>query len=235
VKDASQKGIMREPLSNTLKQMAETGHDCPCTLNALLAGTGGRGIFLVLVFLSLPFCLPILPGVSTPFGLAIIFLSFRKMFNLPGRLPAIIGDREFERDTFESILNSSVKVLNWFEKVVYPRYGNWLGCGIARILNSVTILVMGILMALPLPVPLTNTIPAWAILIIAVSTAEADGALIWLGYLCALCSVVYFLLIWKLVVEAWNNSMEIWSAVVDGFYLVSNKWTLVMDAYLSLF
>ena len=224
---------MREPLSNTLKQMVGAGDGCPRTLNALLAGTGGRGIFLVLVFLSLPFCLPILPGVSTPFGVAIILLAFRKMFNLSGRLPSIIGDREFERDTFDNILNNSVKVLNWFEKVVHPRFGDWLGGAVARILNSVTILIMGVLMALPLPVPLTNTIPAWAILIIAVSTAEADGALIWLGYLCALGSVVYFLMIWRFVVEAWHNSIEIWSAVVDGFHLVSKKWSLVMDAYFN--
>ena len=225
---------MREPLSNTLKKMVGAGDGCPRTLNALLSGTGGRGIFLVLVFLSLPFCLPILPGVSTPFGIAIILLAVRKMFNLPGRLPSIIGDKEFERDTFDSILNNSVKVLNSFEKVVHPRFGDWLGGVLARILNSVTILIMGILMALPLPVPLTNTIPAWAILIIAVSTAEADGALIWLGYLCALGSVVYFLMIWKLVVEAWNNSMNIWSVIADSFYLVIHKWALVMDAFIGM-
>ncbi len=220
---------MREPLSKTLKGMVGEDEGRSRTLNALLAGTGGRGIYLVLVFLALPFCLPILPGISTPFGIAIILLSLRKMAGMQGCLPRSVGDREFEPDTFDSILNGSVKILRWLEKVVHPRAGGWLGGVPARIVNSLVVFVMGILMALPLPVPLTNTIPAWAILIIAAATAETDGVLIWLGYFVALGAVVYFLFIWKFIVEAWYRAGDTWEALVEAGQWIIFKWSLVVE------
>ena len=90
---------MKEPLSKSLKQLIDGAPPEAPTLNHLLEATGERGLQLVIVFMALPFCLPILPGVSTPFGLAIIFLGVRQMLNMPGRLPRFIGDREFRPET----------------------------------------------------------------------------------------------------------------------------------------
>jgi hypothetical protein len=43
---------------------------------------------------------------------------------------------------------------------------------------------------LPLPIPLTNTVPAWVILLIAAGLLERDGVFIALGYVIAVASVV---------------------------------------------
>ena len=97
---------MRAPLSTTLKALVTKGDsEAPCSLNGLLDAAGEAGVDLVIIVLALPFCLPILPGISTPFGIAIILLSLRKMAGMQGRLPRSVGDREFAPDTFDSILN----------------------------------------------------------------------------------------------------------------------------------
>ncbi len=197
--------MTREPLSDTLAGLVDSAGETPRTLNALLTRAGDRGIPLVLVFLALPFCLPLLPGVSTPFGFAIILLCLCQMFGLRARLPRFLGGREFSPGTFDKILRGSVRVLRWLEKAIHPRFGGWLTAWPVRVFNAILILLMGLLMSLPLPVPLTNTIPAWAILLLAACTVQGDGALIWLGYAAAVGAIVYFALIWNLTVAAWHK------------------------------
>ena len=76
---------MREPLSTILKKLVDGGGDTPRTLNGILGNAGKYGVDLVIIVLALPFCLPILPGVSAPFGMAIIILAFRQIIHRPGR------------------------------------------------------------------------------------------------------------------------------------------------------
>ena len=84
---------MREPLSDILTRLVHDAEEPPRTLNSLLDAAGRQGMNLVIVVLALPFCLPILPGVSTPFGFAIILLSAKQLTATGGRLPKFIGDR----------------------------------------------------------------------------------------------------------------------------------------------
>ena len=61
---------MHEPLSQKLAQILETnsarGH---LTINYLLERTEGRGLYLVVMLLSLPFIVPVsIPGVITVFA-----------------------------------------------------------------------------------------------------------------------------------------------------------------------
>jgi hypothetical protein len=48
------------------------------------------------------------------------------------------------------------------------------------------------LLLLPLPVPFSNTIPAWAIMLMAGGLLERDGLFILAGYITALGAIVFF-------------------------------------------
>ena len=52
---------------------------------------------------------------------------------------------------------------------------------------------MGLLLALPFPPlpPLTNSLPCYSIILIAVSMMEEDGVTIWIAYAVSLGTVVY--------------------------------------------
>ncbi len=190
---------MRQPLSTTLKTLVDQGPtECPRTLNSLLDVAGEMGTDLVIIVLALPFCLPILPGVSTPFGLAIIMLTLRQFLGRPGRLPSFIGDREFEADTFKKIINGGVRILDRVERFS-NRQRNHLP-RLARLrFNLFLIFLMGLMMALPIPFPGTNTFPAWAIVFLATAQAEGDGVLALWGYAAVLFSFGWFIFFGKLI------------------------------------
>jgi hypothetical protein len=61
-----------------------------------------------------------------------------------------------------------------------------------RILNGFLLAIHGILMALPLPIPGSNSFPAWSILLIALAELEEDGILLWIGYLVSIASFIFF-------------------------------------------
>ena len=201
---------MRPPLSTTLKILVSKGDiETPRSLNGLLDTAGERGVDLVVIVLALPFCLPILPGVSAPFGLAIIILALRQMLGRPGRLPGFIGNREFKPATFEKIINGGIRILDRVEGFSDRQRNNLTRLAKIRF-NLFLIFLMGLLMALPIPFPGTNTFPAWAIVFLATAQAEGDGVLALWGYIAVLVSFGWFIffgkLIWVLTMWAFEQT-----------------------------
>lgn len=189
---------MREPLSAILQKLVGDTSDTPRTLNGILEDAGPYGVDLVIVVLALPFCLPILPGVSTPFGLAIIVLALRQIIRRPGRLPKFIGDREFAPDTFDKIINGGVRILNRIDRFSSQGKRPLKRMANTRF-NAVLILIMGVVMALPIPFPATNTFPAWAIVFLATAQAEEDGILAIWGYAAILITAAWFWFCWEMM------------------------------------
>jgi hypothetical protein len=58
-------------------------------------------------------------------------------------------------------------------------------------LNAALLVVSGGLLMLPLPLPLSNTLPAYAVLFLAAGNLERDGYLVGAGYLMIFLSVTY--------------------------------------------
>ena len=120
---------MHEPLSHRLARILESdaGKE-DLTLNQLMIRTEGRGLYLVIILLSLPFITPIpLPGISTVVGVVIALLGFRLALGLPPRLPRFMGERPLPPGLKQSVLGGSVKMLRWIEKLARPRRTQWLG------------------------------------------------------------------------------------------------------------
>ena len=89
------------------------------TLNELMQRTHGRGIFLVIILLSLPFIAPIgLAGLSNVLGCVIMLLGLRLALGLPPRLPRFMGDRPLPTQRLEKIARGSVRFLQVIEKWV---------------------------------------------------------------------------------------------------------------------
>ena len=184
------------PLSRSLAEILE--HESARTqlsLNFLLDQTEGRGLYLVMILLCLPFITPLsLPGTSVVLGAVIMLLAARLAFELPPRLPNFIGDRSLPPQKMKLILNGSLRVLKFLETVAKPRRSNWMTWQLIRSCNALLILFMAFLLALPLPPipPFTNMFPSYAIILLAVSMMEEDGAMIWLAYAVSLGTTAYF-------------------------------------------
>jgi hypothetical protein len=182
------------PLSLSLEAMLVR----PCeverpTMNELLEQTEGRGLYLMMIVLCLPFVAPLpIAGASTPLGTVIVILAARLALGLPPRLPRCIGARRLPSDRFPKVVRGGVRLLRFIERWIKPRGTGWLGWRAARTGNALLLAFMAFLLALPLPIPATNLLPADAIVLVAASMMEEDGRFIWVGYAVSLLTMVYF-------------------------------------------
>ena len=59
-------------------------------------------------------------------------------------------------------------------------------------MHAVLMLLAALALLLPLPIPFTNSFPAWTILLLAAGLLERDGVFILAGYLVFVAGVFYF-------------------------------------------
>lgn len=147
------------------------------------AGFGFLAAFLALV--SLPFV-----GLSLPFGLAIAFLGVQMILGrdrpwLPRRLRRHLV-------TMRTIDWIGEKLARWtggIERFVKPRW-TFLARGPFWTLVGIGLLLEGLGLALPVPIPGSNWLFAVPILIYAIGLLEADGLLILAGHVIAASQIV---------------------------------------------
>lgn len=204
---------MHEPLSKKLADILEANSSSDgVTLNHLLERTEGRGFYLVVILLSLPFILPVsIPGVSTVLGLSVALLSFKLAFGALPRLPKFMGNRKLSPEFQTKILRGSVKLVRIVEKLVKPRRTPWMSTRPARFANATLMTFMGLLLAMPFPPlpPLTNALPSYCIILLAASMMEEDGVTIWFGYALSLGTVIYLAVNVFVIIEAGKKAVEL--------------------------
>ena len=197
---------MHEPLSQKLGQILEANSvRGGVTINHLLERTEGRGLYLVVMLLSLPFIVPVsIPGVSTILGLIIALLCFRLALGLPPRLPKFLGERPLPPQMEKKIIAGSIKFLRVVERLVKPRRTQWMSSRAAVSVNALLMTLMGLLLALPFPPlpPLTNALPCYSLILLAASVMEEDGVLIWFAYAVAIGTSIYLFLVMSVLEHA---------------------------------
>jgi hypothetical protein len=193
-------GSTHPPLSQCLADLLKTDSAAEgISLNRLLEQTGGRGLYLVIIILCLPFVVPVsLPGLSTVMGSIIVLLVLSLSLGRQARLPDFLGKRRLPPAVQRRAVGGSIRFLRLLEHVIRPRRSRWLALRLVRGMNLFLIAFMALLLALPLPSPpffFTNTLPSYAIIVLAAGMMEEDGWIIWLGYALALANLVFFALI----------------------------------------
>lgn len=165
------------------------------TLREVLGLLHGRGYVLLVLLLALPFCTPVpLPGLSTPFGLIITIIGARLAMGAKPWLPARLLDTRLPPNIFARVFALTRKIILAFERLLRPRM-LWATSLRLQQLHAVPIVICALMLLLPLPIPLSNVIPAWGIMLIAGGLLERDGAFIVAGYVAALITIAFFTLI----------------------------------------
>jgi hypothetical protein len=162
-------------------------------IGELVSHLGEKGLGLIVIVLSLPFLQPIpLFGLSTVFGAVMMVVGVAMARNSRPWIPQSVGRREIPASTVGHLCHGGRKLAAFVERFVRPR-GRWLheGPGLKRT-AGIFICLSAFLLALPLPIPGTNTPPAAALVLISLGFLERDGVAVALGYLCFWATVGYF-------------------------------------------
>ena len=163
------------------------------TLREVLGLLHGRGYVLLIMLLSLPFCTPVpLPGLSTPFGLIITIIGARLALGAKPWLPARLLDTRLPPKVFTKVFALTRKIILGFERLLRPRMLWVTGSPRREQLHGVPIVICALMLLLPLPVPFSNVVPAWGIILIAGGLLERDGAFIIACYIAALITMAFF-------------------------------------------
>ncbi len=187
------KPAARPAFSEELRRLAKQFNGQPATLAAILSATKERGIELVLVLICLPFLTPIpLPGLSTPFGLVVFLIGARLALGRKPWLPRRLLDRELPRRFITTLLAAATRIVRWLEYLLRPRLGFLHEQMIYRRVAGTLIMVSGLMLMLPLPIPLTNCFPALTVVLLAAGAMERDGVFFLAGCMVFAVAAAYF-------------------------------------------
>jgi hypothetical protein len=180
-------------LSEALAKLEEKSHGQSLNLGDVIFLLDERARTFLLLLLSLPFVQPIpLPGLSTPFGVAIAFLGIGFLVGqkpwLPGRLLKIQLPEKFLAPAFQ-VMRRLARIL---EVLLRPRILFLATNPIMQRFEGFCILVCGVLLSLPLPIPFSNMLPAVTVITFACSTLGKDGFFYLGGIFCFGITVIFF-------------------------------------------
>jgi len=201
-------------LSEELGRLAEIFAERSVTLRELVDVIQGRAYTLLLILLSLPFCTPVpLPGVSTLVGSVIALIGFRLALRRKPWLPARLLDASLPPRFFANLLKAAKRLVSFLEWALHPRLAFLVDNGPAQHLYGAVVFISGVLLLLPLPVPFSNILPAFTVLLVSAALLERDGY-------CAIASLFSFALtLCFFAALAWGGT----EGVVHGGYLL-DKW-----------
>jgi hypothetical protein len=89
--------VLPPPLSSDLAALRLSSAGRSMTVDELQAALKGRGVAMLLLLLALPFCLVPVPGLSTPFGIAVLLIGIELRFYRSRGCPDLSGKGEFQR------------------------------------------------------------------------------------------------------------------------------------------
>jgi hypothetical protein len=183
----------RGPLLDHLDEIEAKCLEGDPTLKDIFDVFGPDGHYVLMTFLIIPFLQPVpLPGLSTPFGILMIVITALAYFKKPPWLPTRWAQKRISAKTVSRIAEGSERVFEKLTRILHPRW-EFLFNEPFRALSAVLLIFNAALLALPLPIPFSNAIPAWMIAFQALAHLEEDGLFVALSYVqTALCLIYFF-------------------------------------------
>lgn len=166
-------------ISDRLDQLTALAAGDRVSLGWILEQLHERAFGLFLLILALPCCIPFLYGVPQVVALPLMFVAVqiaigRRVPWLPARLAA----RDVTTDSLHRLSARAGPWLRRIEAVSKPRLAFLTRrpldqvVGLALVLFSASILV---------PLPATNTVPGFAVVVVAMGLLQRDGILVLIG------------------------------------------------------
>jgi len=153
-------------ISQRLDQLAEDAAGDTVTMRWIMSQLHERAFGLFLLILALPCCIPFLYGVPQIVALPLMFVAVQMLL---GRstpwLPEKLGARTVTKPALEDLARRARLV-----SLTRPPLDQ--GVGLLLVLFSASILV---------PLPGTNTVPGFAVVLVAMGLLQRDGILVVLG------------------------------------------------------
>lgn len=192
-----EKEIKKGPFLSHLKAIELKSKGNALTLKDIFDTFGPDGHSILILFLILPFLQPIpLFGLSSIFGLLIAVIGAFAYAKKPPWLPERWGQKKISAQTISKIVDGAERI---FKKLSFLFHARWsfLFHAPFKHINVFLLILNAVLLALPLPIPFSNALPAWMILFQALAHLEEDGLFIIFSYVQTFLCMIYFFYLYK--------------------------------------
>jgi hypothetical protein len=159
---------------------------------------GQDGLLLVSVFLTIIFLFPVsVPGISTVFGAAILQIGCSRLMKRDMKLPKRFNERMFPVEKIRCNLNRGIVWLKKLQSLSRPdRLRAFTRPGLVGAVNECALITGAVLLMAPFGlVPFSNTLPALAIMFLALGFLYGDGLFIIMGHAANIITIAYFTLL----------------------------------------
>jgi hypothetical protein len=168
-------------ISQRLTLLAENAQGDAVTLDWILAQLHERAFGLFLLVLALPCCIPFLYGVPQIVALPLMFIAGQILL---GRkqpwLPRKLGARTVTKAGMEGMARRANPWLRRIEAVSRPRLVVLTRAPLDQIVGAALVLFSASILV---PLPGTNTVPGFAVVIVSMGLLQRDGILVIVGSL----------------------------------------------------
>lgn len=174
---------MRIPTSIVLENLLRQAPAENVTLDWLIEHLSERSFGIVMLLVGL---VALVPGISPLAGLLLGTIAFQMILGRPGPIvPRVVASRRIPTPKLARLIGRLVPVLKRIERLVRPRWRTPFeetkrAVGVAILLLSVTLLA---------PIPLSQVVPALAIMLLALAFLESDGILLCIALSAAVISI----------------------------------------------
>jgi hypothetical protein len=190
-----EENLQEEPLGDKIKVIIAKLPPTEVTLVEIMDIVGTDSLMLLTIFLSLVFLVPVsIPGVSTVFGTGILLIGITRLFSRKLWLPGKIANRKISSEKLRAGFQRALVWFHRLEKISRPhRLPGLTSDGLMSLLNNLSFILAAVLLMVPFGfIPFSNTLPAVALIFLAVGLMQKDGGSILLGYLSNLATIIYF-------------------------------------------
>lgn len=171
-------GMPSEPLSATLRALAEDAQRERIAIGDLLSLLGDRAFGALLFVFAIPNVLPAPPGTSALLGAPLVFLAAQMALGRRPWLPSLIAQRSMPQADFARLVRRTGPWLAGAERLLRPRLALLTSPALRHLVGLVCFVLSVVLV---LPVPLGNVLPAAAISVLALGLLQHDGAWVMAG------------------------------------------------------
>lgn len=170
-------------LAATLHELAEVcAGPQGFTLDEVHQRLAERTWLLLLILLPLPFISPVpMMGLSMPFGVAIAAIGLGVALGRTPSIPARIRALRCPAGFVARVMAGTARQMGRIRRLLRPRLLWLVEPRWSRLVAGAVVATSGILLALPLPVPFSNALPAYTILLVGLGLAQRDGLAIIAG------------------------------------------------------
>ncbi|UCM85098.1 MAG: exopolysaccharide biosynthesis protein [Rickettsia endosymbiont of Culicoides impunctatus] len=187
---AKNKQLDRAKVSSIFCKLGQKEKKGKIKISELLTDFHENGLLLTMLFFAIPIAIPLPypPGFTTIVGIPLIVLSMQMLLGLRQvSLPSKINNYQISNDILINISNKIVPKIKLVEKYIRPRFSFATSIYCEQFIGLVSLICA---IAISIPLPLTNAIPAFGITIMALGLLNRDGLTIFLGFMVSIVGLI---------------------------------------------